>query len=104
MACSICVDGFNVWPDRRRRWPITLRLTMWMESSNRIDCESKTIHNNRCSEYDMTCDHKNALDLAKEGKWDQSHELVQEYSDELSCLIHAYLHRIEGDIGNAKYW
>ncbi|MCK5667490.1 MAG: hypothetical protein KAI15_00280 [Gammaproteobacteria bacterium] len=52
----------------------------------------------------MECDHIKALDLAREGSWDESHQLVQQYSDELSCLIHAYLHRVEGDISNAKYW
>lgn len=52
----------------------------------------------------MVCDHIQALDLAKEGKWDEAHRLVQEYSDERSCLIHGYLHRIEGDLGNANYW
>ena len=30
--------------------------------------------------------------------------MVQPYSDQLSCLIHAYLHRVEGDLGNAGYW
>jgi hypothetical protein len=29
---------------------------------------------------------------------------VQDYSDPLSCRIHAYLHRIEGDSANAHYW
>jgi hypothetical protein len=52
----------------------------------------------------MKCDHKKALDLAKAGKWNESHALVQEYSDDLSCLIHAYLHRVEGDLDNARYW
>ncbi len=52
----------------------------------------------------MECDHLKALDLAREGSWDESHEIVQQYSDNLSCLIHAYLHRAEGNIGNAKYW
>jgi len=52
----------------------------------------------------MECDHIKALDLARDGNWDESHQLVQKYSDEISCLIHAYLHRVEGDISNAKYW
>ncbi len=52
----------------------------------------------------MECDHLKALDLAREGNWDESHKIVQQYSDNLSCLIHAYLHRAEGNIGNAKYW
>jgi len=52
----------------------------------------------------MAIDHAKALDLAASGRWDEAHEMVQPYSDELSCLIHAYLHRVEGDIGNARYW
>lgn len=52
----------------------------------------------------MECDHLKALDLAREGSWDASHQLVQQYSDKLSCLIHAYLHRVEDNISNAKYW
>jgi len=52
----------------------------------------------------MECDHIKALDLARDGRWDESHKLVQQYSDKLSCLIHAYLHRVEGDIDNAQYW
>lgn len=52
----------------------------------------------------MSPDHRKALDLARDGRWDEAHELVQPHSDELSCLIHAYLHREEGDPGNAAYW
>ena len=52
----------------------------------------------------MAIDHATALELAAAGQWDQAHEMVQPYSDELSCLIHAYLHRVEGDFGNARYW
>ena len=49
----------------------------------------------------MTCDHVRALNLAKEGQWDEAHQIVQPYSDKKSCLIHGYLHRVEGDLGNA---
>ena len=52
----------------------------------------------------MTCNHIQALDLAREGKWDGAHSIVQEYSDRYSCLIHGYLHRVEGDLDNARYW
>jgi len=52
----------------------------------------------------MACDHFKALDLAKDGNWDAAHELVQPHSDRMSCLIHGYLHRVEGDLGNARYW
>jgi hypothetical protein len=49
-------------------------------------------------------DYRAALNLARDGKWDDSHNLVQQYSDAMACRIHAYLHRVEGDIGNAGYW
>lgn len=52
----------------------------------------------------MADDYIKALDLIKEGKWDEAHELVQPHFDPQSCLIHAYLHRVEGDLSNARYW
>lgn len=52
----------------------------------------------------MECDHIKVLDLARDGNWDEAHKYIQQYTDNLSCLIHAYLHRVEGDIGNAQYW
>ena len=52
----------------------------------------------------MVCEYIKVLDFAKEGEWDKAHQLVQPYSDEVSCLIHAYLHRVEGDLSNAQYW
>ena len=36
--------------------------------------------------------------------WDQAHELIQDIPDKNASWIHAYLHRKEGDIGNADYW
>ena len=52
----------------------------------------------------MTTDHDKALELAREGRWEASHRLIQQHEDPLACLIHGYLHRIEGDLGNAAYW
>ena len=52
----------------------------------------------------MAAHHIEALDQAKAGHWDAAHELVQQHSDTLSCLIHGYLHRLEGDLDNARYW
>ena len=52
----------------------------------------------------MAVDHRKALDYAKEGKWDEAHRLVQSFSDKTSCLIRGYLHRVEGDLSNARYW
>jgi hypothetical protein len=48
--------------------------------------------------------HQQALQYIQTGEWDAAHRLVQDYSDPLSCHIHAYLHRIEGDLANANYW
>ena len=42
--------------------------------------------------------------MARDGEWDQAHEMVQPHEDKLSCLIHALLHRQEGDDSNAGYW
>ncbi len=52
----------------------------------------------------MSADHLKALELARDGQWEASHEIVQVHSDSFSCLIHAYLHRVEGDESNAAYW
>jgi hypothetical protein len=51
-----------------------------------------------------SCDHGRVLDLAQQGDWEEAHKLVQVHGDALSCQIHGYLHRIEGDLGNAGYW
>ena len=38
------------------------------------------------------------------GDWDRAHELAQEASGSEGDWVHAYLHRKEGDEGNARYW
>ncbi|OKH28576.1 hypothetical protein [Chroogloeocystis siderophila] len=45
-----------------------------------------------------------ALWYAKKGDWNQAHEIVQEANDADSAWVHAYLHRQEGDLSNARYW
>lgn len=46
-----------------------------------------------------------ACDLALAGDWDGAHRLVQvDEVDTTACWIHATLHKIEGDAGNARYW
>jgi len=45
-----------------------------------------------------------AMKALVEDRWEESHEVVGKRRDKLSCLIHALLHRIEGDDGNAGYW
>ena len=38
------------------------------------------------------------------GNWSAAHTIVQDIEDQTGCWIHAYLHRKEGDHGNAGYW
>ena len=45
-----------------------------------------------------------ALWLAKAGHWHEAHDLCQQIPDPAGSWIHAWLHREEGDYGNACYW
>lgn len=36
--------------------------------------------------------------------WDLAHSIVQDQDDADSAWVHAWLHRVEGDQGNAAYW
>lgn len=36
--------------------------------------------------------------------WEKAHELVQDETTAEAALLHAYLHRKEGDTWNADYW
>lgn len=38
------------------------------------------------------------------GDWHNAHEVVQDVSTREASLVHAYLHRKEGDLSNASYW
>lgn len=38
------------------------------------------------------------------GNWNAAHSMAQEIDDRTGSWIHAYLHRKEGDLGNAGYW
>lgn len=45
-----------------------------------------------------------ALWYARAGDWDAAHDLCQDVSGAAGSWIHAWLHRQEGDLGNAGYW
>ena len=38
------------------------------------------------------------------GDWKAAHDVAQDIDDPTGAWIHAYLHRKEGDLGNAGYW
>lgn len=42
---------------------------------------------------------------AAKGNWDTAHRIVQdEEGDRDAAWVHAHLHRVEGDLDNARYW
>ncbi len=41
---------------------------------------------------------------AAKGDWDRAHRVVQDEDTREAAWVHAYLHRVEGDLGNAGYW
>jgi hypothetical protein len=95
---------------QRGRWgeatdePPTISL-MLMEG-----CEFKELTNLRESAICPTMnapknDLLHAIELTLDDKWDASHEIVQRYeTDATAAWIHAVLHKLEGDLGNARYW
>lgn len=52
----------------------------------------------------LESDHLKALWYDLHGDWDTAHSIVQRMNDVSAMWIHAYLHRKEPDIWNAKYW
>jgi hypothetical protein len=38
------------------------------------------------------------------GDWKRAHEIAQDVAGADGAWVHAYLHRREGDVGNAAYW
>ena len=45
-----------------------------------------------------------ALWWAAKGNWDTAHKIVMNEETSEAAWVHAYLHRVEGDLGNAGYW
>ena len=45
-----------------------------------------------------------ALWWAAKGDWDAAHKIVMNEDTKDAAWVHAYLHRVEGDLSNAGYW
>jgi hypothetical protein len=41
---------------------------------------------------------------AAKDDWNKAHKLVMSEEDPYCAWVHAYLHRREGDLDNARYW
>ena len=49
-------------------------------------------------------DYQKALSYLQKGDWQSAHNIVQSENTNIACLIHALVHRMEGDDFNARYW
>jgi hypothetical protein len=45
-----------------------------------------------------------AMWYARAGQWEQAHKIAQDIDTPTGSWIHGFLHREEGDLGNAGYW
>ena len=45
-----------------------------------------------------------ALWFTKKGDWEAAHDIAQDIATPTGSWLHALLHLIEGDLGNARYW
>ncbi|QYM80050.1 hypothetical protein K0B96_05370 [Horticoccus luteus] len=45
-----------------------------------------------------------ALWHEQRGDWERAHQAAQADHGAAAAWVHAYLHRVEGDEGNAAYW
>jgi hypothetical protein len=45
-----------------------------------------------------------ALWWAAKGDWNKAHGIVMDDGSREAAWVHAYLHRAEGDLSNARYW
>ena len=45
-----------------------------------------------------------AMWWAANENWNKAHRIVMNEHDQDCAWVHAYLHRVEGDLDNANYW
>lgn len=48
--------------------------------------------------------HRRAIAHLRRREWQKAHELVMDLEDPLALHIHGLVHRLEGDMENARYW
>jgi hypothetical protein len=47
---------------------------------------------------------RRAIALVRAHDWQAAHKIVQERDDPIADHLHGIVHRIEGDLENARYW
>ena len=47
---------------------------------------------------------RRGIELARQGQWDQAHDIAQEDGTSLGSWLHGVVHIIEEDESNARYW
>ncbi len=45
-----------------------------------------------------------ALWWTSKGQWNAAHDIVMAHGGADCAWVHAHLHRVEGDLDNARYW
>lgn len=47
---------------------------------------------------------RHIVDLMRQGRWKEAHDLVQNDGSPLAAWLHGILHLQEGDLEDAEYW
>ena len=53
---------------------------------------------------DLSAPPLQALWWAHKGDWERAHKIVMDDESKEAALVHAFLHRAERDLPNARYW
>jgi hypothetical protein len=49
-------------------------------------------------------EHRRALAHLRRREWQKAHEIVMDLEDKAAYHMHGLVHRLEGDMENARYW
>ena len=49
-------------------------------------------------------EHHRALAHLRRREWQKAHEIVMDLEDKVAFHMHGLVHRLEGDMENARYW
>ena len=52
----------------------------------------------------VSSEHRRALAHLRRREWQKAHEIVMDLEDKAAYHMHGLVHRLEGDMENARYW